>query len=172
MKRLQFRWSLRTQVLTVSLIGILPLVWLRWEPWVLEKDKTDFTPHNAVKDSFNSPDGTRRLVLDVSKLRIKDIRYPEAAGPILFELNIPGMRFGHAAFKDNNTIVADVHEYLGGGMGSANIGVHYRRRFPEWWWGQLYRPEVWLFLLVLGLMLLPTRKDRINEGAEKPQAEG
>jgi hypothetical protein len=24
----------------------------------------------------------------------------------------------------------------------------YRRRYPEWWWGHLYRVEVWLAVLI------------------------
>ncbi len=36
----------------------------------------------------------------------------------------------------------------------------FRRRFPEWWWGHLYRPEVWLLPLWLGLIVWSIRKDR------------
>jgi hypothetical protein len=43
--------------------------------------------------------------------------------------------------------------------------VLFRRRFPEWWWGHFYRPEVWVFALLTIFLLVRfvrTRKKRVE----------
>ena len=37
--------------------------------------------------------------------------------------------------------------------GESSFIATYRRRFPEWWWGHFYRPEVWLFITLSGILI-------------------
>jgi WD40 repeat protein len=82
-----------------------------------------------------STDGKRLATRSVREFVITDLETGGALARIdIEEDHLPGCSPIHGSFSD---------EFL---VWGSDV---YRRRFPEWWWGHFYRPEVWA-AMVLG----------------------
>ena len=108
--------------------------------------------NGAWKETLNGPDARnkwetayytfKRLNVyssDKSRFLYESHILESANMRVLFEL--PAERACFSTFLDDNTIIS-IHS-------DKATGSVWRRRYPEWWWGHFYRPELWL-LLVFG----------------------
>jgi len=154
----QMRWSLRTQVVVVLFAGYLLVLWQWREPWQF---------HGSIKErqSFGliSPDGGRILLTGLGHLSVQVAELglfleDDGAEMTLAVLRLHGNSLLKPSFIDDDTIVA-IAELNLPSTGAPQY-VIFKRRFPEWWWGHFYRPEVWLLPLCLGLIVWTIRKDR------------
>ena len=141
------RFSLATLVLLVLWIGALMLIVERRDPWLIEKEASLLGERLAT----TAPDG-RRLYCDADALFVAD-------GPSLLWFkkifHTPDVRILRAQFLNDNTISFDYGE-----VGEPSSSGRAHRRFPEWWWGHFYRPEVWLAITLSGLLIWRAAKSR------------
>lgn len=152
------RFSLITLLLISIWCGAALGVWFRREAWVFQRFEILEAPTTVTEgrelikiprtdEKLIAPDQIRYLRVlnpfDLSKFWIGDVHshqaiYEHVCGD---EVSWPSSN----EFKSNDIII------LKGFDSSGSFGLaHYRRRFPEWWWGHFYRPEVWAF----GIMTL------------------
>ncbi len=153
------RWSRGTLIfLAVSWVAAISLLWMRREPWVCVAPEADLQSVAAQLDqaewdlpqfSETSPDKTRFCALGQRSppmLEIHDSRSKRT----LTALSIPA----HAAYDPkfvDNTMVVQPHR------GSLTCSL-FKRRFPEWWWGHFYRPELWLTIFLSGILVWQWRR--------------
>jgi hypothetical protein len=158
------RFSLATLLLVVFWIGAAMWTWTCRDPWQRLRDdkQPDPTRFRAVAELFPnlsdySPDGTR-IFAHAAFIEAKICDRNAVAYPSIYVFpKDSGQSYG---FIDDNTIVRDNvtdAEWHESGHGSTRDHkyeyVLYRRRFPEWWWGHFYRPEVWLFAALSGVLI-------------------
>jgi len=154
------RFSLGTLVLVVLFTASFVNLWFSpREPWFLaEKLPFEAGIKFGVGRSRVSPDGLRKLEnLDV-----------EDSGSRTFVCDMKGqsLQYIHANsvmwedvsdsfFISDDCIIHAVEWTTDFGTVKKVPGVVrvFRRRFPEWWWGHFYRPEVWA-CLALGIALI------------------
>ena len=152
------RFSLATLLLVVLWIGAVMAVWTRRDAWYEIKREVRTVNYQSryedVRSIFEelsglSPDGTRILAPDYPKYEAAEI-FSNAHPEICL------YKFHHAigrgyGFLDDDTAIfeADYRTWSGHGREFS----YYRRRFPEWWWGHFYRPEVWLFSVLSGMLV-------------------
>jgi hypothetical protein len=143
------RFSLGTLVLVVLLSGTLMLVWRQRDPWVR------YQPYVARRDPNNDivPRVHRRTV-SIDALRRIEIHhrdeYPDCVtivenagldeGRIIWQVN---GNFYDALFLDDDTLALDDYTRI----------RTFHRRFPEWWWGHFYRPEMWCAIVLSGALI-------------------
>lgn len=177
-----FRFSLRTLVLVSLWCGALMAVWARRECWMLvkkEEIKTEERP-NFVSDArviAKSPDGTRVARADNKGHPFPGFICPveiyERASFVITAYQLPPLyRFVldehvyEIEFVDDDTLICnhDVGQAMSVNQETRIFLLQrltFHRRFPEWWWGQFYRPEVWL-LFVLSVVLIVTFVRRVR----------
>ena len=133
------RFSLATLVLLVLWIGALMAVWVRREPvWIIQYS----APMNILVSAPCYDIGNRSVGISVTdEILITDSTNRKT----LFSIHIKNY-LNTAMFIDADTILFD---YIGTDKQMTHGLLH--RRFPEWWWGHFYRPEVWL---AIGLSVL------------------
>lgn len=158
-------WSLRSHLIFTLLIASLLYVYFTRNRWELFEIKTN---PMRVDGSLISPDNTR--ILDSSS-RIIDIyqRFEGDENPYAMQKKTPLFRvyfqrsiLAYPLFIDNDTIVVMANRIIDGcGEYPANTYVTFKRRFPEWWWGHMFRPPVWIALVCLVLLILSLRQDWI-----------
>lgn len=149
------RFSLATLLLIALLAASLMAVWFRREAWYLDPTWYSSEKIQAMNPfAGESPDGTRNAWLvhsgNPTFYGIQDTR-DRFDKYIYLIVPEPDYVFHTPAFLDDNTIRLQVpYELLSRQNEPSRL---YRRRFPEWWWGHFYRPEVWA-CIVLGIGLL------------------
>jgi len=173
------RFSLLTLILVVICLGIGVLVLLRSNAWVPEsKAYTEeevlarFPDLKEEKPLRYSPDGTRIAHRDTGMGGLIEVRgeskrqvlyyftsrdYSDATDLLLAELPheirpSSGERPIHmlSGFLDDDRVMM-IHGSLGDPT-QPRFRVWYRT-FPEWWWGHLYRPEVWALVVVMMMLV-------------------
>ena len=147
------RFSLATLVLLVLWIGALMAVWARREPWVFEHMSAGKSTAGA--GYAEAPDGVRcaqyYFATEETFVTLTDnIDYHLSSN---FE-RVDGQVQLPVRFVDNDTL-----ELLRENEGS-NMIATYHRRFPEWWWGHFYRPEVWVAIALSGVQIWRLIKSR------------
>ncbi len=150
---MRFRWSLRTQMIAVLFVGLLSLIWHRRNAWSYEYIEDPRTV--AMRDRI-SPDRTRVLGYKYGWLSIFENPWTPDDPPLLSIQMEGGTYVTSCGFSDDHTIVVWVVNYDG-----EHTRVILKRRYPEGWVGYLFRPEVWLLPLWLGLIVWTIRKDRM-----------
>jgi hypothetical protein len=147
------RFSLATLLLLVLWIGAGMWVWAWREPWRYDQtvSRIDFGRYVPPKwfengdqfdrRHFDSPDCERGCNVYVSR-DYHYVIYDKHAARSLFEFD--GVRAAIGFLDDNNFAfrLGPWSEML---SPDDRCEIFYRR-FPEWWWGHFYRPEVWLFI--------------------------
>ena len=150
------RFSLATLLLLVLWIGAAMAVWFWREPWQLCAPPVDISPN--IKPRV-SPDEKRKL--DKYSIIIQEYDGIEAwtdAKVLWTATPVSGYIFP-VGFIDNETICRATFE---DGDKEPRGFVFFRRRFPEWWWGHFYRPEVWLFAVLSGVLVWRIGKTRMK----------
>lgn len=147
------------------------LVWARREPWILGAEyytDSEFTKKFGDAKTLNrdAPDGRRRLEFSVNSLlnssAIVD-NQSKSKDEWLYELGNrydygDGVRQIAFAFLDDDRCVSiEISNVLPASTqgGGAPVGRYriWHRRYPEWWWGHLYRPEVWALVVVMMVLV-------------------
>jgi len=141
--------------------GYLLMLWNWRQPWQYTE-----TVDARTQLYFNdySPDGTRIISVDEFHHSIsiyensagspgRVLAYLEYAKELLSapQFRSDGTIWAIAAIRDSNNTVMSTNP---------RRAFVFVRRFPEWWWGHFYRPEVWFFPLLLGAVIWSIRKDR------------
>lgn len=145
------------------------LVWFRREAWVIER----FEPRSELSGSLypiidevtnSMPDG-RRAIGPFGDVEPFSNRAASPFGSVVYDRKLgkviywfPNVQMSSHVFvprsDDAFEVEAALYETssLDRKISSIKYGlVYYRRRFPEWWWGHFYRPEVWA---LIGLTLI------------------
>ena len=158
------RYSLMTLLLTSLFIGSLMACWMLRGSWKLERvfgpQKTDifevrrkfFPPRFDFSRKTNvSPDGQRYI--EVSNEDRANLMYegPPVNGlprqPVLFKFPEGGF-----IFLDNDSAL----------IINSNFAF-WRRRYPEWWWGHFFRPEVWSAIVFGGMLVFNVVRREIGK---------
>jgi len=167
------RFSLATLLIVVIWLAMGMLVWFWREPWS-RVPGTEIKPANSFGGQWDiSPDGLRiaewaggigspgeEFVVRATEL---DRRNLNRVFQIVTASDVDGeiLRFG---FLDDETIGIAVRD-----KSDSHKFIKYRRRFSEEWWGHLYRPEVWIFFCLTGVVAaratMEIRNRRRNEKA-------
>jgi len=132
------------------------LVWNQREPWVR------FRPaHLVTRFGMYAPDKLRRVDIrhidnEPDCVAILSI-CPPTEGEILWQKN---GNFFDAYFGNDDTLFLDNYREF----------QIYHRRFPEWWWGHFYRPEVWLSIVLSGLLVWKFITRALRFSASRPDA--
>lgn len=173
------RFSLGALILAVIFAGSLMGIWIRREPWVRDTSmQSDAIAKLLTNEYIERAPLHEFLFVDAKDRRSLAIRksmggWTELAiikdGKRLVTLMQEDWAVKTYAFLDENTLavtsVARIIPYMDGPSLIINHAL-YRRRFPEYWWGHLYRFEVWtailsgVGLIVLGLRRLFSRKHK------------
>lgn len=162
------RYSLTALLAIVFLISSVLALWLGRDPWQLVGRETAIRQF-VGEPNIVSPDRTRRfrvlsgLEFETNALDILDY----GSGHTLYSIPVDSPWF-IPEFVDNDTIVIHI-EYKNQSADSVLEKRTYHRRFPEGWWGHFYRPEAWLSLILIGVIL--TRIARNQLQAEKETGE-
>ena len=143
------RFSLGTLVLVTFWIGAMLSVFMWRHAWVKEAEIDLDQKLNFLSD--DSPDRTRSCdkgmdstfaqswqIIDLTTHRELDSIWIQD-----FNLQLSG-------FRDDNTL--QFQRYIITPENPTSQGMIFRRRFPEWWWGHFYRPEVWCAILLTALL--------------------
>lgn len=157
------RFSLATLVLLVLWIGSLMLVWAKREPWNLSGTR-EILSFDTVPEFPSSPDQTRTVLWDCNYTGFFVCSKSDKKGFDNYENllhytqtnRITGNLFP-IRFVDDDTLE------LRRSPDEDNdkiLLVTFHRRFPEWWWGHFYRPEVWLATALSGLLIWRAVKSR------------
>lgn len=178
------RFSLLTLSLGAICIATVMLMWSRREPWEVTTYAELFPPQFYTVASpvprpngYVSPDFTRRLrpprksmfpsFEDSAGIYVADF----SSDPIQHSLTHStlwtfwtpkGWGLASVYFADDTTLVAYYLRHPvepGPGDEYPSLRITFSRRFPEWWWGHLYRPEVWLLPIWLSLIIWSIRKE-------------
>ena len=169
-----WRGMVESGVMNLEGFGALMVVWVWREPWAyVDVRKGDFLDSAPFRDYSKSPDQTRNahfadnysesrlIIYESMQLKSKggnrvfdvadvinstsgeldrEVEHWYAPIQLCFIPIDKGRGVWHMTrvrFVDNQTIEVMYEENF------SNVNV-FRRRFPEWWWGHFYRPEVWL----------------------------
>ncbi|GMV83803.1 MAG: hypothetical protein AMXMBFR7_49870 [Planctomycetota bacterium] len=119
------------------------------DPWELERVTEDaesiaplLTDYYMTSDHrFRAPDGLRKVAFSEAYGIYRGyyiIDDTDGTNRMLCKLKMPDEpgRFEPTGFTDDDTII--FYEDL-----AVPKFLVFKRRFPEWWWGHLQRPEVW-----------------------------
>lgn len=141
------------RLLAAGLLGVIFFTalfasWKRRQPY---EKRGEFLLRDAekygvrIQDSIVSTSDGRQVKPD--ELDARPVTVVDAAGRELIEL--PQVPFAwNARFVDDDSIIFLRFDE------TDRVEVHlFRRRFPENWWGHLYRVEVWV-AIVAGMMLV------------------
>ena len=127
--------------------------------WVFDPESS--TNYSLEQVAFSakqtrSPDGTRGISLDIPDCDygwIWDEKLARRGSPAFldfFFLPHGKYQMQQVGFLNNDTILGVIPNQ------ENNVDhfetVAWRRRYPEWWWGHFYRPEVWIFLVLTALL--------------------
>jgi hypothetical protein len=138
------RFSLITLVLLVIWTGVLMAVWMWRVPWVLS-DVARGDDDYEQQISFSTPDGLREIFFCnftyVTNGEVELFRFPKGKYTYLIPVHL----------ADNDTLV--FRGYTSKTVKPPYDLVTFHRRFPEWWWGHFYRPEVWLAIALSGVLI-------------------
>lgn len=142
------RFSLTTMFIAVLWFASLGLIVFYYHPWQrVRLEPFDWPSQIVHNDSFegraHAPDERRLVTYDGSTYLLVD-------GGYAYEFDYwEGNPQTPNRFLDNDTL----EMFLAKGNNPFEYyRAIYKRRFPEWWWGHFFRPEVWLFLaLTVGL---------------------
>jgi len=140
-------------MIIVFWLATLLLAWLWRQPW--EFDKNLPAAENSYLDMV-APDGCRMVSSWEFKFSVIEGTDFRDSKRVLWTLG-PDNRFNGRwlcprSFVDNDRVICE--SFVAGTPSRENVEyLLFRRRFPEWWWGHFYRPEVWL-LLALSFVLL------------------
>jgi hypothetical protein len=151
------RFSLSTLILITLWIGAVIAVVLWHKPWQKVSDQeVKFEYDKAYALNCRSPDGTRECVpgpansggetswaiLDRITKRQINLIWVQGSQPLMAEfIDNDSLQFGYFSFLSNNLndpVLSKLSTY--------------HRRFPEWWWGHFYRPEVWCAIVLTALL--------------------
>jgi hypothetical protein len=143
------RFSLTTLVLLSLWSAAAMGVWFRREAWVLERVESPGTGNIITEHHELMPDGLRRLKTQKEVSPYIASAFPSQDLFIVDErTNRELYRFeGRNKWFSKSGGVSDDTFSVTGWSDQAKRNFYYRRRFPEWWWGHLYRPEVWVFAI-------------------------
>jgi hypothetical protein len=159
-------FHLSTALIAVIAASSAFLTYLRRESWqpecgiITESDLDRCLPgwlDRSVRERALSPDGSRFFDLYAPELesnRIYDSEKSFCRRNRIFDFglydhvlntrsSIRSLRHYAWGFIDDDQCVMRLED-------SGNSTGRYRvwhRRFPEWWWGHFYRPEVWLLII-------------------------
>lgn len=156
--------SLRSAALIPLWVSTILWVWTGREPWVqAHKSILSAKDANALFKSWpiESPDGTRWVQTRVDTppmnyLPIIELPSCNQIGDIKVDV-APSMGPVPLAFETNDKLLIATSLY---DLENGPVTVlTYSRRFPEWWWGHLYRPEVWLLLALSSFFVWSIRRD-------------
>jgi len=170
------RFSLLTFLIATICVGLAPYVYLHSSPW--EPQPQTYTLEeveallNGKKTSPRSPDSTRRIYYDGSVgiqderdrniLHLFSLRDSSSAFEMMFvsPTDKTPMHMSMGFIDDNRLLMA--HAVTKGGKEDLR-GRIWHRQYPEWWWGHLYRPEVWAMVaacLALAIQLFRGMRKR------------
>ena len=153
------RFSLATLVLLVLWIGALMAVWVRREPWICVVENEARLNQNLTRIA---PDSLRYSYLEPSSILIGE---PTTTEPVFLARLYPSKGPIRWGFTTDDEYIAVYFNTNRAGVPFVSI---YHRRFPEWWWGHFYRPEVWLAIALSGLLIWRAIKSRRDTRAEDP----
>ena len=158
------RFSLLTLVLGVLTAGSVMGCWMQSGAWIKQSTIQGMTWAEVKKKYFptgvlgdDSPDGTRTV--------------SDAEAPFIYNSqgdSFPIFAFperGEAYFLDDDTVM--VIPWLSWTEERFDEYSLWHRRYPEWWWGHFYRPEVWSALVFGVLLVLNIFRERRVKRAEK-----
>ena len=165
-ERLQFHLS--TAIILLFWVGSAIWVWTSRKPWVFASQRIEKTLEaKDINLAPVAPDERRMVVSHVDEgplnefpvFDVQDFHNPELTVITLSQIDVNE----HAEpirFLDNDTlefareVLTKDYELV------HNVIYTYKRRFPEWWWGHFYRPEVWLFILLSAALLFVAIRNR------------
>lgn len=157
------RFSLGTLMLVVVWCGMGMTVWEWRRPWYI---KSEVEKANSVRNGApsTSSDGRRQFTrrfgwsqygwgeiilveIGVDQEPSTDEVYRGTEAALCEDLldHDTGWNF---RFVDNDTFIFETWP-----RDAVERQITLKRRFPEWWWGHFYRSEVWLFVLLSGVLL-------------------
>jgi hypothetical protein len=150
------RFSLSTLLIIVFWLAAILLAWLWREPWVFDK----ITPAQPSFITEIAPDGRRMVSNRTFKFSVVEVvkrtDFTDMKR-VLWTLDQDTFFEGRSliafGFVDDDTIFCE--SFITGTPSPNNAEqLLFRRRFPEWWWGHFYRPEVWLAIALSGVLLV------------------
>jgi len=97
-------------------------------------------------------------------MRIVEPQFPHDQSVVLQTIPLSTM-ITSPDFIDDDTISMLATFHPPGDLEAHQYRI-YRRRFPEWWWGHFYRPEVWTSITLCVALLvraLRFRRRRVVE---------
>jgi hypothetical protein len=146
------RFSLAMLILVVLWIGAAGAVWFEREPWrqvpmyfVLADSYQPMPRLDKAnqREVFNSiQPSTIEFATDNPFRVLTSIHYTTNGASSWIDVG----------FVDSDTILG-VESHVLGCTEFKYSPLLFHRRFPEWWWGHFYRPEVWLFIGLSGALL-------------------
>jgi hypothetical protein len=147
------RYSLATFFLVCLWVSLAVLAWTRHEAWLLDGRPFAYQPDEraAVRTAMamTSPDGTRCFEPG-SPIRMVEPNTGALVYNFMAATNDFVRKTGKGiavdGFMDDDTVVFALIPTMS--FGKPDEGLVFRRRFPEWWWGHFYRPEVWALLVL------------------------
>jgi len=183
------RFSLGTLVLLVVWCAAGMMVWAFREPWY----RASVAPKSESKLEYpeRAPDGVRCLcappwgggplsvgLRDLEK-EGSDVTFFHNERVLLFTFpNTVSPR--DCMFYDDDTVLLSHMKWPVTTAEPEWETATFKRRFPEWWWGHFYRVEVWLFVLLGGVLMWrgllsirtwrKARSVRVLEAAEAPSS--
>lgn len=147
------RYSLLTLILVISWLSSGIAVFIFSECcWAFDRNSsTNYSLEQVAASTNKSPDGTRwiRLVIpDCDYGGVWETRLDSQGvhDEFLDYFFLPDGKYQmrQVGFLNDETILGLIDNPVNG-VDHVEI-VGWRRRFPEWWWGHFYRPEVWIFV--------------------------
>ncbi|HYF50243.1 MAG TPA: hypothetical protein VEJ63_12610 [Planctomycetota bacterium] len=149
----RFQISLATATLIILELSAVVLLVIHCRSWIPEQRLRSASgikntiPQIETIGGHTSPDRTRWLIewwIEDTSLKGKLFDFTRR--------DIDGSRCSPLKFVDDDTVVVLVYDEDREGKVEHKFRI-WRRRFPEWWWGHFYRPEVWLAIILGGLLV-------------------
>lgn len=139
-------FSLQALVLAACFAAAALAIYRNRQPWALVSTKSDKSIQWPERGCWKSPDKTREIrpCDDCSRCYVCAPGLQSALEPSNIEYGPP---------TDVNFVDDDTIQVLSSDPESDFRAIvrTYKRRFPEWWWGHFYRPEVWAALIIAAL---------------------
>ncbi|HEY3323325.1 MAG TPA: hypothetical protein VGP72_22915 [Planctomycetota bacterium] len=153
----RLRFSLRTLIIFVLLVGSAGGLWWRWEPWYLNAALSEeISAHPAaslsLRDRLTAPDSVRAILYEDGSLW--NVRNHELQ-PLyrFFPMGKPNTIIPRGFIDDDTVVFAWIQWKIttdkdGNRVDAVDTGYRvYSRRRPEYWWGIAWLPEFWMTLV-------------------------
>ena len=160
MAKLHYRFSLRSIVVFMLLATAATGLWLRWDPWVLDRD-ADPDDSKGWR-LLVSPDRSKVVAPSGNDDSLVIIYENGGHARVLAKLRgHKGQVYGAAFSPDGSRVMTASASFSPGGELLADPAVKiWKRRRPERWWGVFWLWEFWLTVVFAALLIWSLCRDR------------